>query len=324
MKRISCLTVTALVILVAAAQAQEPASAPASAPATQPASAPATQPATATTPASAPGDEVIEDVGDIHEVSQSAWNPSSWSTEASFARIERGLDLPLARTLRKHSFILSIDHRANESLASDPGGHVLGLFGGSLKVPLGLRYGILDNLDVGFLRVNKTVEAFDVYELDARYRILAQGKAPLDLALRLGGTLFAQPSSVASAVFGQLLADRTFAGRYTIGLDVLYSSDSSGPDKLRTDTNWSVAVGGLLEARLARFLALDLECVGKVAGYGAKYPQVSAGIKFVTNRHTITLMVTTSAYTSADAIVANTARGLGDMVFGFSLTREFD
>jgi hypothetical protein len=319
-----------------AASAQEPASEPATLPASEPASLPsqaASLPtseaaaAPASEPDSAPAEEVIEEVVDVVDVtalSSSPWQPGAWTNAAAFANLDRGLNVLLPRPTRKGALVFLLDHRANESFDKSPLAHTLGFGAGSIKYPLALRYGATSFLDVGLLRVNRTQEAFDVYELDARVRVLDAARHPLDLAARAGVSIFAQDGSVASGVFAQLLASRTLARRLTVGVVLLGASDSSSPLKTTADTNWSAAVGGLLDLRLASFLAVDVELVANVAGYGAAHPVIAAGAKLITNRHTFALMLTNASGASADSLVANTPRGLGDLIAGFTLTREFD
>ena len=61
-----------------------------------------------------------------------------------------------------------------------------------------------------------------------------------------------------------------------------------------------------------------------MAGYAEAHPIISTALKFVTYRHTFSLVVTNSQYTSADGIVANTYRQAKDLILGFTITREFD
>ncbi|MCE5270344.1 DUF5777 family beta-barrel protein [bacterium] len=243
----------------------------------------------------------------------------------NYARVERALSAPFARTLRRNSLLLVIDHRTRQSLDNNPFRDFLGLDAGGLKIGLGLRYGLLDNLECGLYRLNGVSEIFDVYEFDLKFAPLHQGKNGLDLALRSGLTWFAQPGiEDAAGGFFQVLADRTFLGRLTLGAGIMYHSESSNEAKNDQSTSWSVAAPLSAELRLNRLVALDLESVTPLGGYRSRNPLFNAGVKIITNRHTFALLVGNGRYLSADGLVCGTPRRLGDAIIGFTIIREFD
>lgn len=243
----------------------------------------------------------------------------------NFARIDRTVSQPLARTIRRGAMMFIVDHRTRQAMDKESFRDFLGLDAGGLKVGLGLRYGLLDNLEIGIYRLNGVAEIFDVYDYDLKYALVQQNQHGLNLAFRVGGSWFAQPEQEdASGFIGQLLADRTFFGRLTLGAGVLYHSESSNEEKNDRDDQYSVAIPVQAELRLNSRVALDLETASTVAGYHSRYPAVTAAIKMITQRHTFSIVAGNHRQISADGAAANSPRGFGDMIIGFTITREFN
>ena len=241
-----------------------------------------------------------------------------------FAQADRIFNILTARTARKGNYIITINHRAYEAVSKDPWFDYAGLDGGSLKIGLGVRYGLLDGLDAGVFRLNGTVEAFDTYELDARYQILNQNRFGCDLAVRGGVSWFSQKNAKdASGFVGQLLLDRIFADRIIVGGGLLYHSSSSNDKKRSSDTGFSVAGTLFTEYRFLGNLAADAEVAETLGGYHSKYPNFTVGLKAYTNRHTFALLVTNTQYMGADGMLANTWRAKPtEWIIGFNITRE--
>ena len=307
----------ALAVLAVTAAASEAAlAAPALAAEAQPAPAPAPKPG--------PKADDIEEVADVTDISKvSSWSADSWGDPAQFPANERGINLLTTRTVPKWHGSIIVDHRANEAISEKPFDDFLGLDAGSLKIGLGLRLGLLDSLDVGIYRLNGTSEPFDTYELDARWRLLDQERHFVSAAVRAGGTWFYIPNGADDAgVFGQLMVERLFARRVLWSLSLLYHSNSTSDMKNARDTRWSLAVGTLLDVRLARFMAWEIEAVPAVAGFADAHPSYSTALKFITNRHTFSIIVSTSQLTAADGVVANTSRNVEKCVIGFKIVRE--
>ena len=64
---------------------------------------------------------------------------------------------------------------------------------------------MVEGLDLGFLRMNGTIEPCDTYEFDLKYQLLKQEDRWLDLALRPGASWFAHPDEPdALKPFGQV------------------------------------------------------------------------------------------------------------------------
>lgn len=268
----------------------------------------------ATTPK--PKEEPIEELDPVQ-----VKKPDRWA-ETNTTRTERTINLFRARTVRKNTFLFVIDHRPRQTFTRNILHDFIG-FDTELKVGIGLRYGILDNLDVGVYRMNGTVERFDVYELDVRYNFLLQARFFVNVAARLGVSWFVQQGARdAVGGFGQLLVDRTFLRWLHAGVGYLYHSESSNARKSERDINFSHAIQVVLEFRPIPSLELAFEMAASVAGYRSRYPAFGAAVKFLTHKHSFALVVTNYRYLSADGVVANSHRGFKQLVFGFTITRE--
>ena len=271
-------------------------------------------------------EEVIEEVEPVI-VTDGGFFPSAFDGDAAVRR-DRGVNVLTARPVRKKALVLFIDHRPYQSLFSgeDVFFDYLGLDGGNLKVGLGLRYGILDALDVGFIRLSdgRTV-AFDTYELNARYAFLRQERHHIDAALLAGLTWFAQKDrDDAVGGFAQLFVDRVFFDMLLVGVGFGFHSDSSSDEKAVDDDAFSGAILGLVEWRMIRQLALTAEVAANVFGYDQKWPVLSFAIKVLTSRHVFSLILTNTQFILSDGIVANAWRDPSDWVFGFRIAREFN
>jgi hypothetical protein len=236
--------------------------------------------------------------------------------------IDRAFTLMNGRTLRPQSWEVVIAHRTGAPLRKNPFYDYVGFDSGGLKIGLGLRYGVLDRLDIGVYRLNGTVEPFDTYELDGRYQLVKRQDHGFDLALRAGVSWFSAEGNNASAFLGQLLGSTLVADRLTLGAGLLFHSDSTNEKKTREDDKSSTAVMGLTELRVLDWLALDLEVAANVGGYSSQIPIFTFGPKIVTNRHSFAFVVTNSQYMSADGVVANTPRAPKRWILGFNITRE--
>ncbi len=275
-------------------------------------------------------DEPIEEIEDVDVAPVSS--TAAWYSPA-YPVVDRSVNLMHARTTRRGSLVLVVDHRTRQAFATGESAadnlkqtffDFFGFDAGALKIGLGLRYGILDELDVGVYRLNGTAEIFDVYELDLKYRPLSQEKYAIDLAVRAGVTWFSQPKADdAAGGFGQLLIGRRFFDRLSIGTGLLFHSESSNEFKTNRDDAWSLAVPAWVDIRILSFLAWNVEIYANVAGYGSKYPAFASSVKFITNRHTFSLILSNTQYTSADGIVSNTDRDFDHLVVGFQIVREF-
>ena len=319
----ACITFV-LAAFSAVAFAADPAPAPAPAavaPAPKPEPARAAPEKPAVKPPKADDIEEVDDVTDVSKIS--SWNPDAWRDPAQFPALDRGINLLTTRTVPKWHGSIIVDHRANEAIKEHPFDDFLGLDAGSLKIGLGLRLGLLDNLDVGIYRLNGTTEPFDTYEFDVRWRFLDQEKHWLSAAVRAGGTWFYVPSAADdSGVFGQLILEHLFARRVLWNVSALYHSNSTSDSKTARDPRWSLAIGTLIDVRLAKFMAWELEAIPAVAGFVDTHPYYSTALKFITNRHTFSIIVSTSQLTAADGVVSNTSRNVEKCVLGFKIVRE--
>jgi hypothetical protein len=297
----------------------------------RPASPPATAPATPVARAAAKG-EAIEEV----EARPSTPGPERfWSSD--YTQIDRVVNVLLPRTVRRGALVLVVDHRTVQPIQNNTWHDWFGFDAGGLKIGLGLRLGILENLDVGAYRLSHGSDRFAVYEFDARYRVLRQERHFLDVGLRAGVTWFEQ-SDAQDAVggLGQLLLSRRLFQRLTLGTGLLFHSQSSNGVKSNLDDRWSMAVPLLVDVRILGWLTWNLELTFNVAGYGTRnkrdttggaissFPDVASSVRFVTNRHTFALVMTNNPYCSADGLVANSPRGFDQLVVGFTIVREWN
>ena len=267
------------------------------------------------------GVEEIESV-DTDGGGSDANEGDDWFGDA-YPQMDRVLDHYTGRTARQGNFETLIGHRNWEGLLRAPGRDFLGFDGYALKIDLGLRYGILDRLDVGILRQNRTFERYTTWEFDVRYQLLAQATQKLDVAVRLGFDLFSHPDKNASGFFAQLLISRLIANRFMLGGGFLYSGSSSGQNKRDSDASTSFALMVQMDLRVLEWLSLAFEITPGIAGYQQPYPCITFGPRLITNRHTFSIVISNTQYVTADGIVANTYRSsYKDWLLGFMITRE--
>ena len=271
------------------------------------------------------GSEADEAVETVDDSALRAGDDTDYYGEA-YPSMDRTLDHLNARMLRRKTFGTLIGHRNREGVLRSPFYDLLGFDGGGLKIVLGLRYGILDDLDVGVLRQNGTLEVYDTWEFDTRYRLLSQSAGrPFDFTLRLGVDWYNAPTGNAAGGFVQVLISRVVANRALLGGGVLYASNSSGPTKSNNDAKVSAALLLQVEVRLLENLALAAELTQNVAGFHERYPVISFGPKIVSNRHTFSFVISNSQYMTADSLITNTYRiAPKQWVLGFHITREIE
>jgi len=300
----------------------------AEAPAPAPALVPAPTPAPAPAPVAKPSENDIEVLSEVVDLQETQDPAAGWYGKG-YPEPIRILAMPTARVVRKGGFDFVIDHRSGTPIYnkdskqpfSDMWNNFAG-FDGPMQVGLGLRYGVIDNLDVGMYRAGSA--RTDTYEFDARYQVLHQEDMGIDLAGHAGVTWFSQPNAEdAHGFYGQLLATRLLVNRILISAGWLYHSNSTNDSKYNQDKKWSTAGAVGVEARLAAPVSLDAELVSCAAGYCSKNPAFSAGVKFFTNRHTFALVCGNTQYITADGYLTNTDRQWNKLVIGFNITREY-
>jgi hypothetical protein len=248
-----------------------------------------------------------------------------WLDPENYPRIERAINIMNARTTRARALNFLVDHRAYEAFQSNAFRDGLGFDFGSLKIGLTLRYGILDNLEVGVQRLSNGPDLFDVYQFDAKYWALRADCYFVDVAVRAGGTWYAMYQGPDSGGgFAQLIVSRPLRERLWLSSGVLYHSNASNDARTSRSQEYALAVPAALEVRLQTFLAWDAEASFNVAGHHAKYPVLSSALKIISYRHTFALIFSNSQYITADGLVANTSRGIHDLIVGFTITREFN
>jgi hypothetical protein len=253
-----------------------------------------------------------------------------WLNPENYPRIERAVNVMNARTTRPRTLNFIVDHRTFEPFQRNSFHDLVGFDAGALKIGLALRYGILDRLEAGARRLSNGPDGFDTYEFDVKYWALRAEQHYVDLAARVGGTWYSQVNGRDSGgALAQLLASRSFRERVWVATGLMYHSNASnegriGADGLRLPARGALAISLAVEWRLTTFLSWDAEAVFAVAGYHSKYPVAATAIKFISHRHTFALLFSNSQYVTADGIVANTSRGIHDLIVGFTITREFN
>jgi hypothetical protein len=271
-----------------------------------------------------PVEEVEDDIEEI-DIIEEVDELDSWDIEGR-ARDERTVNVLTARTARRGSLIFILDHRAWKTFTRDTFHDFLGFDSGLLKIGLAARYGILDGLDVGLQRINGTQDMFktDTYDLDLRYQPLKQEKHFLDVAVRGGMTWFSRKEADDDqGFFGQLAINRTFGRRVRVGTGLLYHSDSWNENRDRDDPEYSTAIPGTLDVRFTPSFSWHTEVVATVGGFKERYPVLSTSLRATTNKHTFAVVISNTQYFGATGIATNTFRDYGDVIIGFTITREF-
>lgn len=266
--------------------------------------------------------EAIEEVDtDAAAVVGTSDGPDTWWGDA-WPVWDRVMDSFTARPVRKHTVNTLISHRSAYGIGQNPLWNAFGIDGFN-SVGLGVRVGILDQLDVGVERWGNQL-SHDTYEFDVRGQLLSQNKFAIDLGLRVGATWFAQEhANDAAGALVEMMVGRLFFSRLYTGFNLIYHSSSSGPYKTDADSHSSMAVQLLADMRITSGFALAAEVTPAVAGYHLRYPVITVGPRFVTNRHTFTIAWSNTSYFSTDSIVVNTDRiNPKYWKLGFHLTRE--
>jgi hypothetical protein len=244
-----------LLVATATARAQE-ASSPAQPPEAQEASSPAKPPEAA-----------IEQID----------NPqvfNLWLDPENYPRIERAVNLMNARTTRARALNFLVDHRTLQPFQTNAFRDWVGFDAGGLRIGLTLRYGILDNLEVGVERLSNGFDAYDTYQFDVKYWALRSDRYFVDAAVRAGGTWYAVPQAPDSGGgFAQLIVSRSLREYLWLSSGLLYHSNATNEtrasqDPLRSSGQaYALAIPVALEVRLQTFLAWDAEASFNVAGY---------------------------------------------------------
>ena len=290
-------------------------------------------PAPPPTPTAKPAEADIELLREVVDLQETVDPAAAWYGKG-YPEPIRILALPTGRTVRKGGFEFVLDHRAMQPIYDHDNPHpfanmwnsFLG-FDSGLSVGIGLRYGVLDVLDVGLYRVGGRV--FNTYEFDARVRVLRQDDHGIDLMARGGLSWFSVPDHAdALWPFAQVFASRLFFNRLLATAGALYHSNSSpstafGKKYSDEAHKWSLAGAAGLEYRLASAVSLDAEVVSCTYGFCSKNPAFSGGVKYFTNRHTFALVCGNTQYLTADGYITNTDTPWSKLVIGFNITREY-
>jgi hypothetical protein len=153
--------------------------------------------------------------------------------------------------------------------------------------------------------------------------LLHESAAFLDLAIDAGFTLFDQaPHGVASGVFAAPLLGKSFIDRVYCAGGVLYHSNSTFSIKTTKDSDESLCLPLLISVRAVAGLSVLTEWYFPMAGYSAGSPAYAFGFKYATWRHSFSLLLTNSQYTTVDGTVSGSDR-MNNPVLGLEIVRKF-
>jgi hypothetical protein len=235
---------------------------------------------------------------------------------------DRALALFYPLTIAPKSWLFSIEHRGASPAFDHPFRDGFGFDNGGLKIDIGFRFAPIRSLDMGIRRSGNGLDPFDTYEFDVRYRLTDERKHYADLAIDGGATVFYPTvGSVSSGCFGQLLAGRSIGGRLYCSAGASFHSKSTYLTKTALDKTWTLCVPAGLTFRFSKKFSMLGELFEPVAGYGAGSPGYAWGFKDVTWRHTFSLFLTNTQYSTIDGAVAG-AKRVDKPVFGFLITRR--
>lgn len=236
---------------------------------------------------------------------------------------DRGFSLLLPNVIAPKSFLFLVEHRGHSPAFANPLRDGFGFDNGALKIGLGLRYSPADNLDAGVRRVNNGLDLFDTYEFDARYRVLNESNRFLDAAIDAGLSLFTQDvDGIASGFFVHMGIGKSVMDRVYCATGGLYHSNSTFFAKTTADIDWSLSVPAFFSLRTIAGLFFLTEWNFPIAGYSAGYPGYGVGVKYATWRHSFSLLLANTSYTTMDGVAAGSDR-LNNPVLGFIIVRKF-
>jgi hypothetical protein len=245
------------------------------------------------------------------------WNP----TNCAFA--DRAFAILYPRVAPQGSLIVSIDHRANQPLDRQPFSSMLGFDSGNLTIGLGVRYSVLDSLDIGLKRYNATLTDYDVYEFGPRYQLLSEDQSFADVAAGAGATWFdAETRSDEWGGMAQLLAGKTLLRRLYVTTGAMYYSRPSALTTEPDGPDYSVAVLASANLQMLSRLALVTEWSIPVAGVWEGDPAWSVGPKYFSWGHTFSVLVSNAHSISDDRLAAGAAKR-NHPIIGFTITRQF-
>lgn len=237
-------------------------------------------------------------------------------------RQDRAFTIPYPRPVERGRYLISIDHRTFQPLDENPGGSLLGFDSGNLKIGLGVRRGILDELDAGLARFNGTTDDIDAYEFDGRYELTGENDGMADLAVVAGFAWFDGASGTNDfPFFMKVIAGKTVWKRAYASAGIAHHALSRAPGKTAGDDDYSAAAVATFEAALRPSVSLATECSFPIAGFDAGAPAWSVGAKFRTHGHAFSVLLSNTQNISSDGIVAGSDRW-GHPVVGFTITRK--
>jgi hypothetical protein len=236
---------------------------------------------------------------------------------------DRAFALMFPRPVPEHSVLFTVEHRGRSPAFKYPMRDGLGYDNGSLKIGLGLRYSPLSKFDVGVRRVNNGLDQFDTYEFDGRVILLDEQRRNIDAALGAGVSLFYQDKDgIASGYFTTILIGRSIGERVYVSAGALYHSNSTFSTKTTDDINASLCIPVSISARIISGFSIINEWFLPEYGFSGGTPAWAFGFKYATWKHSFSLLLTNTQYTTMDGVVCGSDR-LNNPVLGFMIVRKF-
>ena len=246
---------------------------------------------------------------------------AGWDPE-TYAVADRAFSVQYPRLPPQGSLILSIDHRAFQPMDEKPFSSLLGFDSGNLTIGLGVRYSLLDSLDIGVERYNATVTDYDTYEFNSRFQLLAEDRGLADIAIGGGLTWFdAESLSDEYGGMAEVLIGRTLFGKLYVTSGVMYHSRPAVMTGTEDVPHYSAAVLATANLLVMERVALVTEWSIPVAGAWEGSPAWSAGPKVYSFGHTFSLVVSNAHDISDDRLAAGSTRW-NHPIFGFTITRQ--
>jgi hypothetical protein len=236
---------------------------------------------------------------------------------------ERIINLPSAEVPAAGTLTMIFTHRFSQSL-QDSDFHSLYSFDSGAEIGIGLGYVPFRNFEVSFYRSSK----LDDYELDVKYRAVAQG--PLTVALRLGGDWRSERFlDDRNGVFGQVVLGVSIGPRVRITAVPTYVSKTSQTPSVmpkplyRNVFNVPVAVS----VGLTRSINVQGELTARRGKYDSTGVGWVAAIEKTVPRHRFSFTVGNQRSTTVDQYVVWTPEFFGQsshpFFIGFNIVRQW-
>jgi Membrane bound beta barrel domain (DUF5777) len=236
---------------------------------------------------------------------------------------ERIINLPSADVPRAGTLTILFTHRFSQAL-EDSDIHSLFSFDSGADIGIGLSYAPIQNLDVSFYRSSN----LDVYELDAKYRVLATG--PLAVALRAGGDWRTEKRlDNRFGFFAQTIVAVSIGSRVRFTAVPTYVSKTAGPPfvSLKPFYKDVFNLGGAVSIGLTRTINVQGEVIARRSKTDSGAVAWNAAIEKTVPGHRFAFTVGNQRATTVDQYVAWTPEFFGQSArayfIGFNIVRQW-